>query len=84
MVTIKDMAKATGVSVGTVSKVLTGSEELRRISPGTARKIRQAAHRMGYRPNVNARALVRQKSQTLGVYVAPHPGDRINSAVPWK
>ncbi len=79
MVTIKDIAKATGVSVGTISKVMTGSDELRRISPSTINRIRKLAREMGYRPNVNARALVRQKSQTIGVYVAPHPGQRIDS-----
>jgi DNA-binding LacI/PurR family transcriptional regulator len=79
MVTIKDIAKATGVSVGTISKVISQSEEFGRISPATVRKIRRQAHEMGYRPNVNARALVRQKSMTLGVYVAPHPGERINA-----
>jgi DNA-binding LacI/PurR family transcriptional regulator len=79
MVTIKDIAKATGVSVGTISKVISQSEEFGRISPATVKKIRQRAREMGYRPNVNARALVSRKSMILGVYVAPHPGDRIDS-----
>ncbi len=79
MVTIKDIAKATGVSVGTISKVISQSEEFGRISSATVKKIRQRAREMGYRPNVNARALVSRKSMTLGVYVAPHPGDRIDS-----
>ncbi|MFA5205477.1 MAG: LacI family DNA-binding transcriptional regulator, partial [Lentisphaeria bacterium] len=42
-------------------------------------KIQAAADTLGYRANRNARALVTQTSMTVGVYVAPHPGDRITS-----
>jgi len=79
MVTLRDIAKATGVSVGTVSKVISRSSEIGRINPRTIRRIRQLASELGYRPNVNARALVNRRSMTLGVYVAPHPGGRIDS-----
>jgi LacI family transcriptional regulator len=78
MVTISDIAKATGVSAGTVSKVISQSEEFGRISPATVNKIRHMVREMGYRPNVNAQALVSRKSMTLGVYIAPHPGGRID------
>jgi DNA-binding LacI/PurR family transcriptional regulator len=79
MVTIRDIADAAGVSAATISKVMSRSQEMARINPATIRRVRQIAQKMGYRPNQHARALVRQKSQTIGVYVAPHPGDRINS-----
>jgi DNA-binding LacI/PurR family transcriptional regulator len=77
--TIKDLAKAAGVSVGTISKVLSGSPKSSRISAVTAKRVIKCARELGYRPNVNARALARQRAQTLGVYVAPHVGARINA-----
>lgn len=77
--TIRDLAKAAGVSVGTISKVLSGSPKSGRISAVTAKRVLKCARELGYRPNVNARALVRQRAQTLGVYVAPHHGARINA-----
>lgn len=78
MATLKDIARVTGVSTGTVSKVLTDAPELSRIGEETASRIRAAAASLGYRANRNARALVMQTSMTLGVYVAPHPSGRIS------
>ncbi len=80
MPTLKDIAKLSGVSVATVSKVMSRSSERDRISPGTIRRISKIARHLGYQPNGNAQALVRRKSSTLGVYVGAHPGGRINEA----
>ena len=45
--TLKDVAKAAGVSVATVSRVLTDKNV---VGPGAKTKVRQAAERMGYAP----------------------------------
>ncbi|MDY0277690.1 MAG: LacI family DNA-binding transcriptional regulator [Acholeplasma sp.] len=67
MVKIKDIAKACGVSVGTVSKALNRSHE---ISEDTTRKIVEKANQMGYIANSSARSLKTKRSQNIGlIYV---------------
>lgn len=65
-VTLKDVARAAGVSHTTVSRALRDSEE---VSPETRARIREIAATMGYRPNPVARALQGRRTQTLGVVV---------------
>ncbi|MFI0371492.1 LacI family DNA-binding transcriptional regulator [Actinomadura sp. 1N219] len=54
--TSKDVAQEAGVSQSTVSLVL-GGKWTGRVSPATARSVRSAAARLGYRPNQAARNL---------------------------
>ncbi|WP_149260993.1 LacI family DNA-binding transcriptional regulator [Actinomadura sp. K4S16] len=54
--TSKDVAQEAGVSQSTVSLVL-GGKWSGRVSPATARSVRSAAERLGYRPNQAARNL---------------------------
>ena len=54
--TSKDVAQEAGVSQSTVSLVL-GGKWSGRVSPATARSVRVAAERLGYRPNPAARNL---------------------------
>ncbi|MGN0916004.1 MAG: substrate-binding domain-containing protein [Succinivibrio sp.] len=58
-VTLKDLAKASGVSIGTVSRALNDKNE---VSAKTSEKIRQLAQELGYIPNRAGRALSAQKS----------------------
>lgn len=67
MPTIKDVAKEANVSVATVSRVINKSPKA---SPASVELVTQAMKKLGYRPNANARALVRRNSNTLGVLVA--------------
>ena len=67
-VTITDVALAADVSPSTVSRVLTGSHNVRAAPEG---RVLEAVSRLGYRPNAAARALRRNQSMTLGV-VFPH------------
>ncbi|QHC24265.1 LacI family DNA-binding transcriptional regulator [Streptomyces sp. GS7] len=60
-VTLRDVARASGCSVATVSRVLAGN---RPVGAETARTVRQAAERLGYRPNHVARAL---RSRSTGI-----------------
>ncbi|MEI8595753.1 substrate-binding domain-containing protein [Photobacterium sp. Hal280] len=64
MATIKDVAKHAGVSVATVSRVINKSPKA---SQTAVDAVTQAMRTLGYRPNANARALVNQSTNTLGV-----------------
>lgn len=64
MVTIKDVSKKSGFSVTTVSKALNDYPD---ISAKTKKKILDLCDKMGYVPNLSARALISKKSYTLGV-----------------
>lgn len=68
MTTIKEIAKAVGVSVSTASIVLRGESEKRKVAPQTAQKVLEAAHMLGYTPNVSARRL--RDSQSSGLVIA--------------
>jgi len=63
-VTIKEVAKAAGVSTQTVSRVINSRPD---VSPETQKKVQHVIDDLGYSPNVIARSLVRGRSNTLGV-----------------
>jgi LacI family transcriptional regulator len=65
-VTIKDVARHSGVSAMTVSRVINRSE---RVSPETRRRVEQAIAELGYVPSRLARGLIRQKTGTLALIV---------------
>ncbi|MDE2384071.1 MAG: LacI family DNA-binding transcriptional regulator [Alphaproteobacteria bacterium] len=66
-VTSLEVAALAGVSQSAVSRVFTlGSS----VSPKTAEKVRAAAEKLGYRPNVLARSLKSGKSRIIGLLVA--------------
>ena len=64
---IHDVAKRANVSIATVSRVLNASEH--KVSPETAKKVRQAIKELDYRPNALARALQMKKTMTIGVII---------------
>ncbi len=66
-VTIADVAADAGVGVGTVSRVLNGSEQVR---AATLRAVQDSIDRLGYRPSHAAAALVRGTPRTVAVIVA--------------
>ncbi len=67
MATIKDVAKEAGVSVATVSRVINKSPKA---SATSVEVVQKAMSKLGYRPNANARALVNQSTNTVGVLVS--------------
>ncbi|CAN5519064.1 LacI family DNA-binding transcriptional regulator [soil metagenome] len=66
-VTIRDVAKAAGVSAMSVSKVLHGRGTNVRVSEETAALIRRTAEEMAYRPNALARSFRQGRTKTLGL-----------------
>ena len=64
MINIKDVARITGYSVGTVSKALNGYSD---ISEKTKQKIKQVADELGYKPSSFGQQLVTKKSYTVGI-----------------
>lgn len=70
-ITIKDVAQRAKVAPSTVSRVIADSP---RISEATKLKVNKAMEELGYHPNLNARSLASQSTQTLGL-VMPSSGD---------
>lgn len=66
-ITIKDVAKQSGVSIATVSQILNGNEE--KFSPKTVAKVLEAKAALNYEPDYFARRMIMKKSKTIGVLV---------------
>lgn len=66
-VTIKDVARVSGVHVSTVSRALTAAHL---VNPETRARVLAAAEELGYRPNRAARALSTRRTGNLGLIVA--------------
>lgn len=62
--TIRDVARAAGVTIGTASQALNGRGKMR---PETRDRIRTVAARLEYRPNALMRSLLRGRSFTAGL-----------------
>ncbi len=67
--TLRHVADAAGVSITTVSRILNGRETGVPIRPETRERILATAQRLGYRPNLLARALRGSRSSLLGAIV---------------
>jgi DNA-binding LacI/PurR family transcriptional regulator len=67
LATIVDVAKAAGVSVASVSRVLNGSKP---VSLDARERVMRAARKLDYSIDQRARGLRRQKSGTIGLVVA--------------
>jgi LacI family transcriptional regulator len=60
--TIRDVARAAGVGVGTISRVLNSSSQ---VSRETRTRVMKAIRRLGFRPNAQARRILRRRSETV-------------------
>jgi DNA-binding LacI/PurR family transcriptional regulator len=69
-VTAVDIARKTGLSTSTVSVVLRGLAEQRKIPATTADRVLRVARELNYVPNQWARNLRRQRSGMIGVILA--------------
>lgn len=62
---IKDIAQALGISIGTVDRALHGRSD---ISPATRGRVLKKAGELGYRPNIAARSLKLNRRLRIGIY----------------
>jgi LacI family transcriptional regulator len=67
--TLKDIARRTGFSVSTISRVLHDPSKKYKISEKTRHQIKKAAEDLGYRPNTLARGLRLQRTNEIGLVV---------------
>ncbi|MDF2760265.1 MAG: transcriptional regulator, LacI family, partial [Thermomicrobiales bacterium] len=65
-VTIQDVAARAGVSISTVSRVVTGAVA---VETATAERVKEAISALGYRPNLLARSFRRRVTHTIGLLV---------------
>lgn len=66
-ITIKDVAKQSGVSIATVSQILNGNEQ--KFSSTTVEKVLAAKTALNYEPDYFARRMIMKKSKTIGVLI---------------
>lgn len=77
-VTIRDVARAAGVSVATVSRVFNNSGP---VHEETRARIREVASALRYSPNSAARSLITAKSNTLGVLLPDLYGEFFSEVI---
>jgi LacI family transcriptional regulator len=75
--TIKDVARAAGVSTVTVSRVANAPSLVR---PETRARVEQAMHELGYAPNAAAQSMRTKVSRTIG-FMVPDLSNYPNAAV---
>lgn len=64
MATIREVARASGVSISTVSRVMNAPET---VSPEKRKRVLKAIKELGYSPNALARGLISKQTDTVGV-----------------
>ena len=69
--TIRELARLSGVSVATVSRVLNDYED---VADKTRERVLKIARELDYTPSAAARSLVRQRSQVIGVVLETGQG----------
>ena len=70
-VTIRELARLSGVSVGTVSRALNGYADVR---SETRERIMRLARELDYTPAAAARSLITQRSHVIGVFMETGEG----------
>lgn len=60
--TIRDVAHAAGVGIGTISRVLNSSSQ---VSRETRARVLEAIRRLGFRPNAQARRILKRRSEIV-------------------
>ena len=75
---MKDLARATGVSLATISRVFNESEKVR---PATREKVLAMAKKLNYRPNKIAAGLRKGKSGSIGIVIPVIDREVFSSAI---
>lgn len=71
-ISLKDIANKSGVSVGTVDRVIHGRG---RVSKATEKKVQKAIDELDYTPNLMARSLARKESFKIAALLPTHIND---------
>lgn len=78
MATIRDVARASRVSIATVSRVFNDSPS---VSEETRQRVRAAAQSLGYWPNGIARSLITNRTHMLGVVLPDLHGEFFSEVI---
>ncbi|MEA2723103.1 MAG: LacI family transcriptional regulator, partial [Gemmatimonadales bacterium] len=78
MTTIKDVARAAGVSVATVSRACNGSPL---VKEATRQHVGEVATRLGYSPHGAARSLITSRTTTIGVLLPDLYGEFFSEVI---
>jgi LacI family transcriptional regulator len=78
MATIRDVARASDVSIATVSRVFNNSPL---VSEGTRQRVVAAASTLGYWPNGIARSLITNRTHTLGLLLPDLHGEFFSEVI---
>lgn len=73
--TLEDIARLSGASRSTVSRVINGDEN---VSPATRQRVLDAIQQHNYQPNQAARRLAAGRANTLGLVIAARVGATFN------
>ena len=76
--TIRDVARAAGVSVATVSRVVNGTAVVR---DETRLRVEEEVARLGYSPNAAARSLITSRTSTVGVVLPDIWGEYFSEVI---
>jgi LacI family transcriptional regulator len=76
--TIKDVARAAGVSVATVSRALNGAEN---VLPETKQRILEVAHELRFTPSGAARSLITRRTDTIGALLPDLHGEYFSELI---
>lgn len=78
-VTIKKIAEVSGVSRGTVDRVLNNRGK---VSPRTEQKVKECAKRLGYKPNLAGKALAaKKKNYVIGIIISSEGNPFFNDVI---
>lgn len=72
MVTIKDVAREANVAISTVSNVINNVDN---VSAETKQRVLAAVDKLKYVPNINARSLKTNKTNTIGLFLSSIQGE---------
>lgn len=78
MVTIRDVARAAGVSIATASRAL---HKVHLVAPDTREVVRAAADRLHYSPHRGARSLITSRTHTIGVLLPDLYGEFFSEVI---
>lgn len=76
--TIKDVARAAGVSVATVSRALNGAEN---VTPDTRQRVMAAALQLRFTPSSAARSLITRRTHTVGALLPDLYGEYFSELI---